>query len=122
MRKPTGPKVEYREDRSWWGVLEYVKGQRNWIASGLASRSQAEDALAAIIIERRRGRTPDPQVGELMGYYLDERVPHTLTADKALSFHRILTPYWATLPLSSVNKAACQNYAKRRLKEFKDLG
>src|SRR6185503_2020416 len=101
-RKSTGPQVKFRKDRGKWGVLEFKQGNRYWHVSGLSSRGEAEDALAKIIIERRRGSTPDPKVGEIMAYYLDEHVPHTLTEKKAASFHKILTPYWAPVNLSQV--------------------
>lgn len=58
-------------------------------------------------------------VGEIMAYYLENHVPHTARPENGLMFHKILTPFWASLKLKEVNKATYQEYCSKRTKAFK---
>lgn len=125
MPRPNkGPEVKKRKDTGLWGVCEFRNGNRYWHASGLGSQQEAQEELGLLLTQKALDKCRDLEnisVGEIMKYYMDNHIPHIVSKDKALSRHDVLTPFWAPLRGSDVNKAACQLFHKkmneRRLKE-----
>ncbi|KYG77231.1 MULTISPECIES: tyrosine-type recombinase/integrase [Roseivirga] len=120
-KRNKGPHVAKRTDRGWWGVREFINGQRHWIIGGCPSEQEAQDELIEILIQRRQGRTKlkDIRVGEVLAYYLDNHIPHTARPQRGLTYHDTLTPFWAKLMVQEINKAKCQNYIQIRRQQFK---
>ena len=120
-KRNKGPHVAERKDRGWWGVREFIGGQRHWIVSGCSSEQEAEEELIEVLIMRRLGRTSnkDVRVGEILAYYLENHIPHTARPQRGLTYHDILTPFWAKLMVQEVNKSRCQNYVQLRRGQFR---
>lgn len=110
-RKNTGPVVRQRKDTGKWGILEYRQGNRHWIISGYDSQRECEEAFEIWKSERRGKCHPDQiTVGECLKFYLENHLPHTRTTARRISMHDRLTPFWASLKVSEVTKAKCQEY------------
>ena len=120
-KRNKGPHVAERKDRGWWGVREFVNGQRRWLIGGCASEQEAEDELIEILIQRREGRVTNINltVGEILAHYLENHIPHTARPSRGLTYHDTLTPYWASLKVIDLNKAKCQKYVQKRRAQFK---
>lgn len=110
-KKSAGPRPGQRPDTGKWGVFDYIKGNRYWYVSGYNSKREAQEAFEIWKSEQTRLRQADKiTVGEVMKFYLDNHVPHTNTATKRLSIHDRLVPFWASLKVSNVTKAKCQEF------------
>lgn len=114
-KRNKGKHAAYRKDRNWWGVLEYIDGNRHWHVSGLSSKGEAEAALAMLEIKKRGANIT---VGEVMAYYMNNHIPTTATPENAEYNHNILKPFWASMRYEDVRKSTFQEYTAIRSEAF----
>lgn len=121
MPRPNkGKRVGFRKDRNWWGVYEYINRQKHWHISGCASREEAEAEYAILLIGKRKNE--DITVGEIMAYYLENQIPHTVDPESnGLYCHRRCSPFWAALLYKDVKASTFKRFCRQISTEFEKM-
>lgn len=122
MPRPNrGPSLKWISKRKLWYIVWYEGGRERVRSTGSAIGSEAEEALAEFLRERRRAEQPDKprdpdqvMVADVLDLYAIEHAPHT--ADPARIGYAIdaLLPFWGEKRVSQVTKRTCRDYATQR--------
>ena len=119
-KKNRGIHIWFRKERDCWEVGEFVNGNRKRHATGFSCRSEAEKALAEVILlsQTPKRLSDDYTLGELIAYYIEEHVPSLANPKTALVCFEHLLPFWGGLRLEDIRQSRCRDYLVFRKRAF----
>ena len=119
-RKNTGPRLEWRQDRSVFEIIWFERGSRRRQSTGTSDAETAREYYQGFLAQKpadNRPSHPDARyIGDVLACYLEEKGPDmTIKGLKTLKGAlKPLIDWWGDKPAGIVNERACRLYVKDR--------